>query len=101
MSICMNFPFFMLMIRPSQTGKTTWMLDFIKHFSYINPGHTLTNVLYLHMSDFDMPYCYDDNMLKFIKFYLIKSNMADDGSHVDNKIISEIESFKKKVRKKR
>ena len=52
---------------------------------------------YFCMSDFDMPYRFDDDMLKIIEFHLIKSNMADDGSHVDNEIISETESFKKIV----
>ena len=90
----MNFPFFMLVVGPSQTGKTTWILNFIKHFSFINPGHTLQNVLFLHMAEFnnlpDMDY-------GNINFHSVKSNMSENESKVDEEIIATIEKFKKKV----
>ena len=51
-TVSMNFPFFMLMVGPSQTGKITCILNFIKYFSFINKGHISQNVLFLHMAKF-------------------------------------------------
>ena len=90
----MNFPFFMLVVGPSETGKTTWIFNFIKHFSFINPGHTLQNVSFLHMAELnnlpDMDY-------RNINFHSVKSNMSENESKVDEEIIATIEKFKKKV----
>ena len=90
----MNFPFFMLMVGPSQTGKTTWIFNFIKHFSFINHGHTLRNV-FLHMAEFD-------NSTEFVgaenvEFYSIKSSMKEDELKIDAEIIKAVEDFKRKT----
>ena len=45
-----NFPFFMLLIGPSQSGKTTWIKKLISHFSEINKT-TLNSILYFHASN--------------------------------------------------
>ena len=90
----MNFPFFVLIVGPSQTGKTTWILNFIKHLSFINPGHTLQNVLFLHMAEFtDLP----DMDYENINFHSVKGTMSENESKVDEEIIATIEKFKKKV----
>ena len=84
------------MIGPSQTGKTSWILDFITSFSYINPGHILTDVLFLHMVDVDIPTRYFRDLKTNIKFHKIKSHMIDE-NFADNEIITEIDNFKKKL----
>ena len=78
----------MLMIGPSQTGKTYWILDFIQSFPYTNPGHILTDVLFLHMADVDIPHPYFKDMEMKIKFHKIKSHMTDE-NFGDNEIITE------------
>ena len=93
----MNFPFFMLMIGPSQTGKTTWIFNFIKHFSHINRGHTLKNVLFLHMAEFINSANLDKDTLKRVTFHPVKTNMSNDESKMDDEIIEAIEKFKSKV----
>lgn len=61
----LNFPFFMLLIGPSQTGKTCWIYKFLKYFSYINPGHTLNKALYLHMTyNENIPFDLEKDLLK-------------------------------------
>lgn len=93
-TIPMNFPFFMLMVGPSQTGKTNWILNFIKYFSFINPGHALQNVLFLHMAEFKNLSDLDHESYRKINFHSVKSTMADNESQVDEEIISTIEKFK-------
>lgn len=86
----MNFSFFMLMIGPSQAGKTTWIKTFIKSFTYLNPGHTLESILYLHMSKDDKLWeDLDDDLLHKIKINLTNNEMID-------KEITQIEIFKSK-----
>ena len=93
----MNFPFFMLMVGPSQTGKTTWIFKFIKYFSHINKGHTLKNVLFLHMAEFINSANLDDDSLKTVTFHPVKTNMSNNEGKMDDEIIKAIEKFKHKV----
>ena len=95
----MNFPFFMLMIGPSQSGKTTWLLNFIKYFSFINPGHTLQNVLFLHMAEFANTNEIDPEKFKNITFHSLKTSMTENEEMMDDEIIKTINEFKKKVKK--
>ena len=95
----MNFPFFMLVIGPSQTGKTTWILDFVKHFSFINPGHTLRNVLFLHMAEFTNYDDLDHEKFKNVSFHSIKSSMSNNEIKADDEIIKAINEFKAKMSK--
>ena len=95
--INMNFPFFMLMVGPSQTGKTTWIFNFLKCFSHINEGHTLKNILFLHMAEFITPPNFDDDYLKKVTFHSVKANLSKDESKMDNEIIESIENFKRKI----
>ena len=97
----MNFPFFMLMIGPSQSGKTTWLLNFVKFFSFINPGHTLHNVLFLHMAEFINMDKIDPNKFKNITFHSLKTSMTENEEMMDDEIIKTINEFKKKVSKKK
>ena len=95
----MNFPFFMLMIGPSQSGKTTWIMNFIKHFSFINPGHTLLNVLFLHMAEFTNFDEIDRSNFKNVIFHPVKTSMTENEEMVDDEIIKAINEFKNKVSK--
>ena len=96
-TIPMNFPFFMLMVGPSQTGKTTWIFNFIKYFSHINRGHTLKNVLFLHMAEFVNSVNPSDDFLKNVTFHPVKNTMSNNESKMDDEIIDTIEKFKQKV----
>lgn len=91
----MNFPFFMLMIGPSQTGKTTWILNFVKHFSFVNPGHTLQNVLFLHMAEFTNFEEIDHEELKNVTFHSVKTPMSIGELRVDEEIMKTIDDLKK------
>ena len=83
----MNFPFFMLMVGPSQTGKTTWIFNFIKYFSHINQGHVLKNVLFLHMTEFINSGDLDDDSFKNVTFHSVKNTMSNDELKMDGEII--------------
>ena len=96
-TISMNFPFFMLMVGPSQTGKTTWIFNFIKYFSHINEGHTLKKVLFLHMAEFMNSANVDDDSFKNVTFHSVKNTMSNNELKMDDKIIDTIEKFKHKV----
>ena len=95
----MNSPFFMLVIGPSQTGKTTWILDFVRHFSFINPGHALRNVLFLHMAEFANYDDLDNEKFKNVSFHSIKSSMSNNEIKADDEIIKTINEFKAKISK--
>ena len=97
----MNFPFFMLMIGPSQSGKTTWIMNFIKYFSFINPGHTLLNVLFLHMAEFANFDEIDRTNFKNVIFHSVKTSMTENEEMADEEIIRTINEFKDKVSKEK
>ena len=93
----MNFPFFMLMVGPSQTGKTTWIFKFLKYFDHINENHTLKNVLFLHMAEFTNPEHFNDHSLENVTFHPVKMSLSNGESKMDEEIIQAIEKFKNKV----
>ena len=86
------------MVGPSQTGKT-WILNFIKHFSFINPGHALRNVLFLHMAEFTNFEEIDHEGLQNVCFHPVKNSMSNNELKVDEEIIKTIDDFKKKIEK--
>ena len=85
----------MLLIGPSQTGKTTWIYKFISNFDHINPGHKLKKVLFLHMTVKENALLNKEDSEKVVHHRISNSNMQDD-ENIDEEIIDVVEKFKSK-----